>query len=186
MLGRVAEVARTLRESLKELGLEPPVQIAAETIPDVQNRLRYVATLTSQAASTALDNADKTQALMTNLRDLAIGAKMGDPESAAALADAVESAAPQIIEAQTNIVVAQGFQDLTGQVIHKLTALVERIDNELIRVLIQMIEEAGGRKSLETKKEEPGLLNGPAIDKTSDDTVHSQDDVDALLASLDL
>lgn len=186
LLGKLAEVTKMVRESLRELGLEPPIQVAAEAIPDVQSRLRYISQLTSQAACTALDNTEESQAIIKDLRQYVMMAKMGDQEAIQLLIEQSELAFPKLETAMQNIVVAQGFQDLTGQVIHKLTTLVGKIETELVSVLVQLFEQSGGMlKNIDAAPVEATLLNGPAIEP-SPASLGSQDDVDAFLKSMGL
>lgn len=78
------------------------------------------------------------------------------------------------------IMMAQSFQDLTGQVITKMMTLIGTIESELIDVLIQNAPP----DAREQVKANEGLMNGPQIDPTRADVVSSQDQVDDLLSSL--
>jgi chemotaxis protein CheZ len=53
MLNRIGHLTRTLRESMRELGLDRQVEKAAVAIPDARDRLKYVASMTEQAAERA-------------------------------------------------------------------------------------------------------------------------------------
>ena len=78
----------------------------------------------------------------------------------------------------TEIMLAQDFQDLTGQVIKKIVAVVQNIETQLLQVLIEAIPE-------EKKAEAVGLMNGPIINAAGrTDVVTSQAQVDDLLESL--
>jgi chemotaxis protein CheZ len=77
------------------------------------------------------------------------------------------------------IMMAQDFQDLTGQVIKKITELAQNMEQQLVHLLMDMAP-ADKRSQIDT-----GLLNGPVINPaTSGDVVTSQDQVDDLLGSL--
>ncbi|WP_019530383.1 protein phosphatase CheZ [Dasania marina] len=91
------------------------------------------------------------------------------------------------------ILLAQDFQDLTGQVITKVIALVQDVEDrlvELMRVAGQIEELTGIVKDPAAKpnKKKQGLdsgAEGPQIHAdTRDDVVSGQDDVDDLLSSL--
>jgi chemotaxis protein CheZ len=77
-----------------------------------------------------------------------------------------------------DIMMAQDFQDLTGQVIKKVTGLAQELEKQLVQVLIDF--------SPTTTKNEtnPTLLNEPQIDPHAVDVVASQEQVDDLLHSL--
>src|SRR5258708_39201678 len=55
ILARIGQLTRTLRDSMRELGLDKQVEAAAEMVPDGRDRLKYVATMTEQAAERALN-----------------------------------------------------------------------------------------------------------------------------------
>src|ERR1700712_4570296 len=55
ILARIGQLTRTLRDSMRELGLDKQVEAAAEMVPDARDRLKYVATMTEQAADRALN-----------------------------------------------------------------------------------------------------------------------------------
>ena len=77
------------------------------------------------------------------------------------------------------IMMAQDFQDLTGQVIKKVVELAHGLEKQLLEVLIDAMPE-------ERKAEAPeGLMNGPVINAVGrDDVVTNQSQVDDLLESL--
>jgi chemotaxis protein CheZ len=76
------------------------------------------------------------------------------------------------------IIMAQDFQDLTGQVIKKVVDVVQGMETQLLSVLIEAMPE-------ERKAAAPeGLLNGPVINAAGKDVVTNQAQVDDLLESL--
>jgi chemotaxis protein CheZ len=77
------------------------------------------------------------------------------------------------------IMMAQDFQDLTGQVIKKVVDVVQVMETQLLSLLIEAMPE-------QRKAEAPeGLLNGPVISSAGrGDVVTSQAQVDDLLESL--
>ncbi|HET8790314.1 MAG TPA: protein phosphatase CheZ, partial [Modicisalibacter sp.] len=86
------------------------------------------------------------------------------------------------------IMMAQDFQDLTGQVIKRMMDVIKQIENELVQVLLDNVPDSEDRKELkrviESEKKESSLLNGPQIKPDGADVVSSQDQVDDLLDSL--
>lgn len=90
---------------------------------------------------------------------------------------------------------AQEFQDLTGQVIKKMMEVIREVERQLMHVLLESVPEGEERDALIKRLEEGGavdsdqskedpLLNGPQIHTGSDDVVSSQDQVDDLLDQL--
>ena len=81
---------------------------------------------------------------------------------------------------------AQGYQDLTGQVIRRVIELVKEVEDSLVNVLKVFGEPEVGEATKKQKKEtEAHSPEGPIIDAESrDDVVSGQDDVDDLLSGL--
>ncbi len=194
LIQRIASLTRMLRDSMRELGLDQAIKDAAEAIPDARDRLRYVAQMTEQAANRVLN---ATEAAGPAQDAMARGAKALDarwqqwfdqplemPEARelvkdtrAFLADVPEQT--QFTQARLmEIVMAQDFQDLTGQVIMRMMDVVGAIERELLQVLLENVPQ-------ERRDEAQGLLNGPQVNPgDKPDVVTSQDQVDDLLASL--
>jgi len=75
---------------------------------------------------------------------------------------------------------AQDFQDLTGQVIKRMMDVIQEIERQLLMVLLENMPEPAARP----KRENESLLNGPQLDTSKAGVVASQDQVDDLLDSL--
>lgn len=194
LIHRIASLTRMLRDSMRELGLDQAIKDAAEAIPDARDRLRYVAQMTEQAANRVLN---ATEAAGPAQDVMARSAKALDarwqqwfdqplelPEARelvkdtrAFLADVPERT--QFTQAKLmEIVMAQDFQDLTGQVIMRMMDVVGAIERELLQVLLDNVPQ-------ERREEAQSLLNGPQVNPEGrTDVVTSQDQVDDLLASL--
>ena len=194
LIHRVASVTRKLRESMRELGLDQAIQDAAHAIPDARDRLHYVARMTEQAANRVLNAAEQTQPLQDSmLREAkALDARWQswfdhpvELDQARELVDdtrALLKVIPEKAQASQNnlldIIMAQDFQDLTGQVIMKMLGVVTAIETELVQVLIDSVPQ-------ERREEASSLLNGPEVSPAGKvDVVTSQDQVDDLLDSL--
>ena len=76
------------------------------------------------------------------------------------------------------IVMAQEFQDLTGQVLKRITELANNLETQLLKLLVE------NSPAPIKHTEALGLLNGPAIDGGGADVVANQAQVDELLESL--
>ncbi len=190
---RIAQLTRMLRDSMRELGLDQAVKEAAYAIPDARDRLHYVARMTEQAANRVLNAAEALQPVQEDLQRRALElderwqAWFDHPvelSEARELVDATRAMLKEIPEKtkQTqdtllDIIMAQDFQDLTGQVIMKMLGVVTAIETELVQVLIDNVPQ-------ERREEANSLLNGPPVDQSKPDIVTSQDQVDDLLDSL--
>jgi chemotaxis protein CheZ len=81
-------------------------------------------------------------------------------------------------DALMEIIMAQDFQDLTGQVITRMLGVIQAIETELVQVLIDNVPQ-------EKREEASSLMNGPQVNaEGKPDVVTNQDQVDDLLASL--
>ena len=196
VLTRVGHMTRALHESLRGLGLDKLVEKAASDIPDARDRLDYVARLSEQAAKRVLDATDAAsplqdaiesrsaemrgamQALLENDAAQAQDWRALAERSVAAMQENERAAAATRAELM-NIMLAQDFQDLTGQVIGKITSIAQDLEKQLVQVLIDFAPS-------EIKRElDNGLLNGPQINPEGNtEVVSNQGQVDDLLDSL--
>ena len=193
ILARIGQLTRTLRDSMTELGIDKHVERAAEAVPDARDRLKYIATMTEQAASRVLNATDIAQPLQEGLESGAgalnerwnkLYAKELSVDEFKVLAGETHKFLGRVVSdsQQTNsqlleIMMAQDFQDLTGQVIKKIVEMAANMESELLRVLLEVMPESKRNQASE------GLLNGPVITAT-DEVVTNQEQVDDLLESL--
>ena len=92
--------------------------------------------------------------------------------------DQTQGATAETKQHLMNIMMAQDFQDLTGQVIKKVTELAHGLEQQLLQLLVDYAPP-------EIKREvDTGLLNGPQINPIGNDVVAGQAQVDDLLDSL--
>lgn len=193
---KIAQLTRMLRESMRELGLDHAIKEAAEAIPDARDRLDYVARMTEQAANRVLNAAEQIQPLQEQMQSQARGLDARwqewfehpvELDQARELVDdtrALLKDIPQKTQSVQNslmeIIMAQDFQDLTGQVIMRMLGVIGAIETELVQVLIDNVP-------VEKREDTATLLNGPQVNPEGKvDVVTSQDQVDDLLASLGL
>ena len=184
-----------MHDSLRELGLEGALKEAAEAIPDARQRLGYIAQTTEQAASRVLNATDVARPIqdeLTNGAD-ALSARWDElyagrlsPEAfrelsadtrsfLAAVADGSRVTSAQLHE----IMMAQDFQDLTGQVIKRVVDLAHLLETQLLQVLLE------AAPPQVRSEHHSGLLNGPVINPEGrTDVLSNQAQVDDLLESL--
>lgn len=195
VFNRIGHLARNLHDSLRELGYDKSLEEAARQIPDARERLNYIARMTEQAASKVLNACDVAKPAQDELDTVirALGARwermfanqlsVDEFKQLAADTRTFFAAAPSklaITNAQlTEIMLAQDFQDLTGQVIKRVADMVQNFETQLLQVLIESMPE--DRKAATPS----GLMNGPVINAVGrSDVVTSQAQVDDLLESL--
>ncbi|MDR0703112.1 MAG: protein phosphatase CheZ [Azoarcus sp.] len=192
---RIGKMTRKLHDALIELGLDGALQEVADTIPDARQRLTYVAQMTEQAASRVLNATDVAKPIADKLESCAESLHARWDKTFAnqltveefktlasdtrtflgAVAEGSRALNTQLLE----IMMAQDFQDLTGQVIKKVVEMAQSLEAQLLEMLIEVAPE-----SMRTEKTNT-LLNGPVINTQGrDDIVTSQGQVDDLLESL--
>lgn len=195
VFNRVGHMARALHDTLSQLGYDRALEDAARTIPDARERLSYIGQLTEQAACRVLNATDVAIPLQNALGsdstaltarwDRLYANQMGVDEFKTLAAETREFLRGVPKRAQDTstqlheIMMAQDFQDLTGQVIKKIVELAQQLETGLLQVLIEAMP-ADKRPEAPT-----GLLNGPVINSAGrTDVVTSQEQVDDLLESL--
>jgi len=195
MLARVGQITRTLHESLRELGLDKVVQQATQEIPDVRERLNYVARMTEQAAQRVLNATDTAIPLQERIDAGADEIFNGwqqtlkAPFSEAQYRDMATLTMQCLADMRNDtnatkqqlldIMMAQDFQDLTGQVIRRVTEIAHNLEQQLVQLLIDYSPAEMRREA------SSGLLNGPQINPVNkSDVVADQGQVDDLLDSL--
>jgi len=194
MLNRIGQVTRALHDNLSGLGLDKLMEKVAVDIPDARDRLNYVARMTEQAAEKVLNATDAAIPLQTELATEAgrLEVRWNQVMSVPSLKSDYTSVANETLAFLNmtsknttdtkallmDIMMAQDFQDLTGQVIKKITSLAQDLEQQLVQLLIDY------SPAVAKKEASPGLMNGPQIDPDAVDVVASQEQVDDLLDSL--
>ncbi len=197
---QIGQLTRQLHTSLQEFRLDPRIpDLATQEIPDARERLNYVITMTDQAANRTMDAVDAClplasqmsesiakvrpdwDALMT--RRIEIGHFRQLCHQLDAFIKQADLDANRLRDFLTEILMAQDFQDLTGQMIRKVIALVHEVESKLVDMLTLFGEPEA--VAVSTPRDRGIEAEGPIVNKASrTDVVHNQDDVDDLLSSL--
>ncbi|TAF87636.1 MAG: protein phosphatase CheZ [Curvibacter sp.] len=191
---QLGALTRQLHDSLNGLGLADKVKDWAGELPDAKSRLSYIARLTGQAAEKVLNQVDqaKEQHDFIAAETRRIGELIvKDPVAAVAKGHVmnfitdVDQASKKVDAHLTEIMMAQDFHDLTGQVIAKVVNLAATIEEQLVLLLIQTAPPEAAAKAAVTPGEYTPALAGPVVDgQTNQEVVTDQSQVDDLLASL--
>ncbi len=200
----IGTLTRELHESIKAFRLDSRLSdIASSEIPDARERLNYVINMTEQAAHRTLNAIDASVPLIDKVTERAqvlqeqwakFRARQLTVEEFRQLSrdldeflGVVRSEGGQIQANLTEALMAQDYQDLTGQIIRRVINLVQEVEQSLVDLIrlsgARMVEE---KREPADKNESAGMrLEGPYVPGTKDaGVVHGQDDVDQLLSSL--
>ncbi|MFN0184120.1 MAG: protein phosphatase CheZ [Aquabacterium sp.] len=185
---QLGTITRLLHDTLQQLGVMPKLQSAADGLPDARSRLSYIATKTEAAADkvlTSVDQAKLEHAHITERTRLLAEQLVTDPVRAVAsgavmnFVGEVESRTAAIDAHLTDIMLAQDFHDLTGQVVAKVVTLAHDLEDSLVKLLVQVLPPE------QREKVDATILNGPVVNPEGrTDVVADQGEVDDLLASL--
>jgi chemotaxis protein CheZ len=188
MFNKLGSITRQLHTALNELGYTPKLQGAVEELPDARSRLQYIARLTGEAAEKVLNLVDAAKAEQSDMTRQAreLDATLARIPGLSAAMPELRQAAQAMVEAGerndarlTEIMLAQDFHDLTGQVVARVVQVAATIEEQLLALLL---ESAPAGKPGQDHVLAP---QGPVVNPEGrTDVVTSQAQVDDLLASL--
>lgn len=192
---QLGHLARTLHDTMHQLGYDKSLERAVGKMPDTRDRLNYISTLTEQAAVKTLNAVEATKPLQQKLESGAaqLSVRWQDLFERRLNEEQFKSLVHQtrdyLHEVPLNtkatnvhlmdVVMAQDYQDLTGQVLKKLAETIQQLETQLIALLIESIPEDKRKGMTESQ------LNGPVVNADGrTDIVTNQTQVDDLLESL--
>ena len=220
----VGELTRALHDSIKNFNIPDDRQLLSSAashtgseddnnseLNDASNGLEYVLTLTKNAADKTMDMVEECAPISSELGQEASSLKQEwlrlrnremTPDEFRALYtrldiyfETLDVSTNKLNENLQNIILEQGFQDLTGQVLRKVINLVTEVEGNLVslmRIAGQVEQVVGIDVDKYANKDGAGDVKGPDTagegpqynaDKRTD-VVNSQDEVDDLLSSL--
>lgn len=220
---KIGQLTRQLHDSLNALGYAEKLRDSVGELPDAQSRLSYIARLTGEAAEKVLNRVEQAKAqhvyIASETRRM-VDELVKDPVASVATGKIMnflhdmERVTHEADEHLTEIMMAQDFHDLTGQVIARVVSLAASIEDQLVQLLIQTAPPgsapphaaaaataataaaatAAAATAVAVQEGAPEMaspvtprLQGPVVDpqgSASSDVVTSQSEVDDLLASL--
>ncbi|OEY67088.1 protein phosphatase CheZ [Marinobacter sp. X15-166B] len=203
----VGRLTRSLHEAINNFQIDPrnsEQKEALSKMADASDRLEYVVQMTSQAANRTMDlvedampRARALQAQATSLRDdwQRLRRREMQPAEFRELYGRIDrffvslsEESEGIYNSLSEILLAQDFQDLTGQVIQKVTSLVREVEENLLSLVVmashvdQMTGTVHDLSSMAISAEQGVGPQMNAAERT--DVVSGQSDVDDLLSSL--
>lgn len=198
----VGKLTRQLHETLNNFHVDSHVEdLTKNKIPDAKERLNYVIKMTEDSAHRTLGAVEAGLPIAEELKDKStvlnkkwqrfrqrempveefreLSNEIGDYLGWSVIQS------EKVRENFSNILIAQDFQDLTGQIIRRVINLVQEMESNLI----DMVRISGQRMKKEPLVENKGVdmtADGPRVPgcESHKDRLSGQDDVDALLSSL--
>lgn len=209
LFAEVGKLTRQLHDSLNNFQLDSRIiDMAKEDIPDAQTRLTYVIKATEEAANKTMDLVDSCMPIAEKLhediaallpewkklmsRDLRLGEFNQLCKKMDEFLQTGSEDSAKLTGLLTEVLMAQGYQDLTGQVLSRVIELVKEVEDNLVYMLTMF----GGLESKDgvSRKDKPKISDkqadmikaeGPILDADSrEDVASDQVDVDDLLSSL--
>ena len=200
---KVGELTRELHDALLNFQNDTRlIDMAGQDIPDAKDRLNYVIEMTDKAANKTMDAVDNCLPIADKLiedldavkpswqglmnRDLALGEFKSLCHQVDNLIENSSLSALNLRTSLTDILMAQDFQDLTGQMIRRVIDLVQEIESKLVVILTVCSVNDKTEQSEELESTQKDIeAEGPIMNaEQRDDVVNGQDDVDDLLSSL--
>lgn len=223
----VGHLTRGLHEAIKsfstDVGGQLDEQAGKEAMSDASDRLSYVIELTEETAHKTMDRVDQSLTLVDRLDEqstrfhdllMLVGQLEGEfraldgvYDRTCSLKDESEKTIEELRTALTDILVSQGFQDITGQLIRRVITLLTQVESQLVKLMdmaskverlsgVDVVASAGGASTVAAAQEEEEAAGepdnkklqdvkaeGPQVPK-GDSRPCDQDDVDELLSSL--
>ncbi len=199
---QVGYLTRDLHTAVQKFAYDPRLrEITDEEIPNASERLRYIITVTDKAATRTLDAVDKCTpialALKSSIDDLMpiwkhlMNGRI-DRFEFVFLCHRIDDLLKKTAEDASDlsnqlneILMAQDFQDLTGQMIQRVVGLITEVEDKLLEFL-RFFGQYTPVQDQERLKQKAIEAQGPALDSQieANAAAASQDEVDDLLASL--
>lgn len=194
----VGRLTRELHEAINGFIQDSSISDMTQIeIPDASERLQYVITMTENAANTTLDAVEDCMPLLDRLESNSaqltqewgkFKTRQLTKDDFAVLSGQLEAFLQTVSDdskalhsQMSKVLMAQDYQDLTGQIIRKVIDLVHDVENKLVG----LVRISGSRVPETTKKHGKEILEGPVVPGLDQgDVVTSQDDVDDLLSSM--
>lgn len=203
LFAEVGKLTRQLHDALNTFQLDERIAgLANDDIPDAQTRLTYVIEETEKAANTTMDAVESCMPIAESLSEritalepewqklMTRQIELGEFKSLCMDIDALfkdmSKDSSKLNSLLTEVLMAQGYQDLTGQVIRRVIDLVKEVEDSLVNMLTVFGErDAPVKAQSTTNKPDAVEAEGPIMNaEKRDDVVQGQDDVDDLLSSL--
>lgn len=191
----MGKLTRELHDAISAFGMDDRIaSIAEHEIPDARQRLNFVIEKTAEAADTTLTaieqivpDLEKVQQQAEHIhrewqrfkqREMNADEFRQLSKTITDFLQVSSANASASLTSLNNVLLAQGFQDITGQIITRVIRLVEDVEKNLVN-LIRLTSVP------QISRDKGSYLQGPVVPGTEhENTVSGQDEVDELLSSL--
>jgi len=202
LFAEIGKLTRQLHDSLTNFQLDSRLNdLATADIPDAKERLNFVITRTEEAANKTMDAVEAIFPVVDTISEQVAAVNPSwtklmnnelDLKEFKSLCVDIDTLlkntgkeTKHIHSLMTDVLMAQDFQDLTGQVIRKVIDLVREVEDSLINMLTAFGISTESIQENSRPKVGENLVEGPIVNtENRDDVVEDQDDVDDLLSSL--
>ncbi len=196
----LGKLTREIHESINEFSDDDRVvELAQDEIPDAKERLNFIIEKTETAAHKTMTGAESTMDVINDLNTTSDNleqrwSKFRSSELSKAeflsMSDdmdkyfaSINEKSGKVNSLMTDIMMAQDYQDLTGQMIRQVITMVQEVEEKLVRLVA--ISGATIKNKDDKNKPDGTMAHGPQLDSADDaEVAKNQDDVDDLLASL--
>jgi chemotaxis protein CheZ len=195
----VGRLTRQLHNTMANFSVDSKLsEMTEKDIPDAKERLSYVIATTEQAANQTLTVVEELMPLSRELneqshklaenwgrfllREMPYQEFKGMSQEITDYFNYSVASLETMQNGLNDVLLAQGFQDITGQIIRRVIELVQDLEGSMV----ELIRISGGKARKEVIAKEPKLPGPvvPGVDDTTGDVASSQDEVDDLLSSL--
>ncbi len=197
LFDEVGKLTRDLHDNINQFVNESQIQVVAdEEMPDARQRLDYVVELTDRSAHRTMTLIENSLPLVASLDKKTVELKKAIEETMhdevfqkklIIFLDFCSSTSVKVTDDLNEIMLAQDYQDLTGQIIQRVSSLVQNVENNLIGLL----KITDCNKNVVSTDDEKQVLKqsgngfGPVVPGVNQgEVLQSQDEVDDLLSSL--
>jgi len=200
MFQDLGKLTRELHETINDIGDDNRLNdIMHNEMPDARHNLNHVIELTEDAANKTLTAIEHSEPILDNLSERAIYLqrllqghikKLGETHEISFIEEELEGFlekvrvdAKQIRSDMNTILITQGYQDISGQIIQRVNTMVQDVEQSLVSILKVNSYKKDDNGSNKEIKNRTGY--GPTVPGIkSGDVMQNQDDVDDLLSTL--
>jgi len=203
----IGKLTRELHDAFNTFRFDSRINELTESeIPDARERLHYVINMTQQAADTTMSQVEVaiplcekistgTEELLVNWdrftqKDMQIGEFQQLIKTLKDFLQTANNDSKDLKSSLNEVLLAQSYQDITGQIINKVITLVEDVESNLVNLMklssAYKDSEKKSEAAVKQKNKDKSSLDGPVVPGISNEaeTVSGQDEVDDLLSSL--